>query len=386
MEQNRDERNEHKAECVHIKKNTDTPMVSVIVPIYNVEQYLTECLTSVCRLEFKSIEIICVVDGATDNSLQIAEEFALKDDRIMVIRQENSGISAARNTGMRYAAGRYIWFVDSDDMVTNTLEQFIRRMEADDLDVLFFGADTFSDEDCKAIMEKFRYQRDGIYDPVMSGANALRMLQDNHEYHSNAYLQILRRSFLDENSLAFYEGIYYEDELFTFEVLQHAQRAAVINTTGYLRRVRKGSIMTSELGHRNAVSRIICYYAAVDSLERYGTAGGDIDPYIRMCLRLLRMAIKDYRAVGPEQEMALQHLPMKQRIMWENLWTETDKSYQKTAKLKKELKKERDLNQTLKKRAVPKGRFGKIMLKITRGWYCFKKNGPGYIVRKIIGK
>ena len=96
-------------------KKTRQPVVSVIIPVYNVEPYLRECLESVIHQTLREIEIICVNDGSTDNSLRVLEEYQGRDDRISVISQDNQGLSAARNCGMRYAGGEYIYFLDSDD-------------------------------------------------------------------------------------------------------------------------------------------------------------------------------------------------------------------------------------------------------------------------------
>ena len=97
------------------------PKISVIVPIFNVEKYLKECLESIINQTFKDIEIICINDGSTDNSLDILNQYAEKDNRIKVITQSNQGLSAARNTGIKYANGEYISFIDSDDYIDTSL-------------------------------------------------------------------------------------------------------------------------------------------------------------------------------------------------------------------------------------------------------------------------
>ena len=95
--------------------------ISVIIPVYNVEKYLKECLDSVINQTLKDIEIICVNDGSTDNSLNILENYAKKDNRIIVISQKNKGLSGARNTGLKYCSGEYVSFIDSDDYVSKDL-------------------------------------------------------------------------------------------------------------------------------------------------------------------------------------------------------------------------------------------------------------------------
>ena len=104
------------------------PKVSVIIPVYNVEKYLSECLDSVVNQTLKDIEIICVNDGSPDGSAEILEEYAQKDNRIKVITQENRGVSEARNSGLKIASGEYIAFLDSDDYIDlKFFEQLYKR-------------------------------------------------------------------------------------------------------------------------------------------------------------------------------------------------------------------------------------------------------------------
>ncbi|AKL98105.1 glycosyltransferase family 2 protein [Endomicrobium proavitum] len=112
-----------------------TPLISIIVPVWNVEKYLARCLDSVFAQTFKNFEIICVNDGSPDNSAEILEEYSKKDSRIRIINQENQGLSAARNSGMRKAKGKYIYFLDSDDFIHPQLLEityyFITKYNAD---------------------------------------------------------------------------------------------------------------------------------------------------------------------------------------------------------------------------------------------------------------
>ena len=101
------------------------PKISVIIPVYNVEKYLRECLDSIVNQTFKDIEIICVDDGSTDKSLEILREYEQKDKRIIVISQPNKGVSTARNIGMQQATGKYMMFVDSDDYITQNACELI---------------------------------------------------------------------------------------------------------------------------------------------------------------------------------------------------------------------------------------------------------------------
>ena len=106
------------------------PLISVIMPVYNVEQYLRRSIESVLNQTFKDFELICINDGSTDNSLEILNEYATKDPRIQIINQENAGLSCARNSGLEIVQGEYIAFIDSDDFyATNFLEVLYSAQE-----------------------------------------------------------------------------------------------------------------------------------------------------------------------------------------------------------------------------------------------------------------
>lgn len=100
-----------------ISHSYSSPLVSIVLPVYNVEKYLPICLDSILNQTYQNIELVCVNDGSPDNCGQILEKYAAMDERILVIAQKNQGLSGARNTGMRYAHGEYIMFVDSDDWI-----------------------------------------------------------------------------------------------------------------------------------------------------------------------------------------------------------------------------------------------------------------------------
>ncbi len=111
-------------------------LVSVIIPIYNVEEYLEECISSVCNQTYKNIEIILVNDGSTDSSKNICEKWELKDNRIIVINKDNGGLSSARNVGIKQSKGSYITFIDSDDYVEETfIEEMLQQIKKENSDI-----------------------------------------------------------------------------------------------------------------------------------------------------------------------------------------------------------------------------------------------------------
>ena len=127
-------------------KHPETPLVSVIIPVFNTEDYLGQCLDSAVNQTLKDIEIICINDGSTDHSPAILEEYQAKDPRVVIISQDNRGLSAARNCGMIKARGKYVYFLDSDDYVdSETLKRSTELAEKNDLDAVVFGFEQFAD-------------------------------------------------------------------------------------------------------------------------------------------------------------------------------------------------------------------------------------------------
>ncbi len=106
---------------------TNEPIISVIIPVYNTEEYLPRCLDSILNNTYKNLQVICVNDGSVDNSLRILNEYASKDSRVLVIDKENEGVSVARNVGLEYAQGEYISFIDSDDWIHNNYFELLYK-------------------------------------------------------------------------------------------------------------------------------------------------------------------------------------------------------------------------------------------------------------------
>ena len=123
------------------------PKVSVIIPIYNTAAYLPQALESICKQTLKELQIICIDDGSTDESPQIIKKRATLDERIQIISQKNQGQGAARNHGLSYATGEYIYFMDSDDVLaTDCLETCYKLCETEDLDYVTFDAEVLIED------------------------------------------------------------------------------------------------------------------------------------------------------------------------------------------------------------------------------------------------
>ena len=186
------------------------PKVSVIIPVYNTEKYLRQCLDSVIHQSLREIEIICVDDGSTDSSARILEKYRAEDARIKMIHQGNAGLSAARNTGLRAARGEYVYFIDSDDYVeTNALEFVYKEAKRDRLDILFFDGESFFDppELKSGFVGTDCCCRPCEFGGVLSGTDMYVKMRAKGVFRPMVWLQLLRRQYLIEEKLTFREGI-----------------------------------------------------------------------------------------------------------------------------------------------------------------------------------
>lgn len=214
--------------------------LSIIIPVYNVEQWISCCLESCLRQDRlqTDYEIIIVNDGTKDRSIDIVQEYMNKYKNIHIIHQENKGLSGARNTGLQNANGKYVWFVDSDDFVeSNCLDDLLSFAEKESLDVLCFGLNLFYENGqigsytIQFEKEKFPYKgTDFISQVKMPPA---------------AWVAIYRKEFLINNQLYFLEGVLHEDMEFTPKAYCLAKRIAFVNQAVYYYRQRSGSIMKS---------------------------------------------------------------------------------------------------------------------------------------------
>lgn len=216
--------------------------ISIIIPVYNVEQYLKDCLDSVLNQDFSDMEIICVEGDSMDNSLSILREYAMQDERIHILAQKRGkGLSDARNIGLNHAKGKYVWFVDSDDMIAaGSCTELYEIAENYNTDILCFNMSILNEVTSKMK----RYEEKNIdHKGVMSGRELFCQFQAEEVRKVGVGRKFIRRDFLIENDLLFCEGILSEDVLFTFECLMMAQRVMDINKNYYIYRRRDGSLV-----------------------------------------------------------------------------------------------------------------------------------------------
>lgn len=244
--------------------------VSIILPVYNVEKYLEECLNSAIGQTLEQIEIIAVDDGSTDNSSLILDKYAKKYNNIKVITQKNKGLSGARNTGLKHASGEYIYFLDSDDYIDiNAMKNCYEIAKTNNLDIITFDAKTFIDGEYTGKPLNGNYSRYKLLDSeIRSGEDFYNYAIKKRGYRPPVWLNFYKLEFIRRNNLKFYEGLLHEDELFSFESFIKANKVMYIPQKYFFRRVRQDSIMTKKSTSRNVYSFITI---AEEAYEFYKT-------------------------------------------------------------------------------------------------------------------
>lgn len=243
--------------------------ISVIIPVYNAEKHLEECIRSVCAQTVKDIEILCVDDGSSDGSLAILQRLAQEDPRVKVICQENAGAGAARNHGLRLARGKYLSFLDADDFFdSHMLEKAFEKAEAEQAELVVFKADFYN-------------EKMGIFTPCVYGLRE-NMLPQHRPFAAVeierdifkvvvgwAWDKLFLASFVRENGLLFQEQRTTNDMLFVFSALVKAQRISTVpEILAHQRRYAGGTLSVTR------EKSWMCFYHALIALREQLKAWG----------------------------------------------------------------------------------------------------------------
>lgn len=214
--------------------------ISVIVPVYNTQKYLKECLNSITNQTFQDIEIICINDGSTDNSLKVLEEFSKKDNRIKIITQKNSGLSASRNRGIELSNGEYIYFIDSDDYIElDTLKELYDISIENSCDLVLFKLINFYDDTYEKFTSPY-YEMNFL----KSFRNRLFNFKDVGDEFCDVAVSAPGKFFKKEliSDLRFPEGLIFEDNLFFAKAIIRSKNIYFYDKHLYNRRIRRDSI------------------------------------------------------------------------------------------------------------------------------------------------
>jgi len=216
---------------------SSNPLISIVIPVFNVEEYLRECVDSVIAQTYANLEIILVDDGSQDSSGKVCDQYSEEDSRIITIHQENKGLSEARNTGIKASSGEYIYFLDSDDYITaDCIEKLVRPVLEKEYDIVesYYRMLYGSVPIVKLSLPSGEVAAENILD-----AYCRRM------WTVHAWNKLIRRDFITTHNLYFVPEIIYEDDVWSFMAACNAQSLFVLNEVTYVHRSRPGSIMTT---------------------------------------------------------------------------------------------------------------------------------------------
>lgn len=273
-------------------------MISVIVPVYNVEEYLEECLDSIINQTYTDIDVILVNDGSTDNSQAICERYCEQDSRFHLINQENKGLSGARNRGMSESKGEFITFVDSDDVLKEDMLKQLMKQVTSDIDIV----------ECWYTNDQHEIVGPSLKDAEIifkgNSKEAIVSLCKDNIVRLNAVAKLFRREVI--LNFPFLEGLFYEDVYGGIGILKQIRKMVKINYIGYYYRVRQGSIMNREFNLKNLDLFTVC-----DKVERIYEGNVDVLPYIhRRLFHLVLMHVVDYHIFdgNPYKEKYVEYL------------------------------------------------------------------------------
>lgn len=263
------------------------PQLSIIVPVYNAASYIDDCLSSIVNQTYKDMEIICVDDGSSDESLNLLRKWELMDSRINVLSQSNKGNSGARNTGLSHAKGRFITFVDSDDMIKPEMyNMMLSKMEAESLDVIGCSYETYPNLTHKSFDIKT-----GEVINFKELLTSSKTIQTSNDL-CFCWRYVFKKGILVNNNIFFREEVIIgEDMIFITEVLSHCERIYLTNKSYYYYRVNNSnSLMSSKSYNPNKASSYnLMYLIKRDQIERM-----EIDKYTPYSEDLAKYAILVY--------------------------------------------------------------------------------------------
>lgn len=222
----------------------NNPLVSIIIPVYNVEKYLKKCLDSIVNQTYRNLEIIVVNDGSPDNSWRIIEKYQQEDTRIVYVKRQNGGLGAARNSGIEVSHGEFLCFVDSDDWISlEYVDRLLNVAITDNSDVVICNMQyIYSDGQVKPRTPKItKYE-------IINSEEALKREFIGDQYKFHAPNKFCKRDIFIKNNIRFPEGKVYEDVMTTYKYFLYTDRVSLIpNELYFYLQSRDGSIMHAKI-------------------------------------------------------------------------------------------------------------------------------------------
>lgn len=270
------------------------PLISIIIPVYNVEAYLKQCLDSIINQTLKNIEIICVDDGSTDNSLNILKEYQEKDNRIIILQQQNQYAGIARNNGLKVAKGKYLSFLDSDDFFElDMLEKMYKQAIKDRADIVICGwkgYDNLLKRDVSIHNIDQKYVKASPFSPVQFSKELFDICKPN------PWTKLFDRQFFIQNSLKFEDCICCNDLTCICTAMVIAKKITILDETPIHYRFGHNTSITS---HRNENFRSVLY--AIKKLEKNLN---DLNVYDTFKQTFIKKAAVSYNFGGNNSEKA----------------------------------------------------------------------------------
>jgi glycosyltransferase involved in cell wall biosynthesis len=293
------------------------PAISVIIPVYNVERFLDECLNSILAQDDGRVEIIAIDDGSSDSSAAMLAAFAARHPCLRVYRQNNRGAAAARNRGLAEARGDYVWCVDADDMIAPDALRTLYAALKNAGDILVFNGERFPGA------QDARFYAQPKPGGVLTGQEWLASLCKQREFHHLVYLHVYRRAFLTQHRMRFQEGILHEDIGWVTETYLHAASVVYLDRVLYRYRRNPASV-TGSREDASLMRRIDSYFAIVAQLREINSRC----PMPPEALRLLRaevvaQGIQVDRLVARLESTALRmqvRARSRRERFWQHLW------------------------------------------------------------------
>jgi glycosyltransferase involved in cell wall biosynthesis len=263
---------------------------SIIIPVYNVENYLKACLDSVLNQDYQSYEVILINDGSTDNSLDVCNYYASINPKIKVVSKPNGGLSSARNEGLKIANGNYIWFIDSDDwIVEHSFSTLFHHLKNDSIEMLGFYSARFYED-----IDKMEFPKNNKNIAICSGTDYLKEFEN---FNPSACFYVYKKDFLQKNDFYFKEKLIHEDNYFNLMCFAQVQKIKKISDIFYIHRKRFNSITTSII----SINRIDSYLVLIDQAIKYKKSKLNthfLDHLISIYLSMLFQILIDYERQG----------------------------------------------------------------------------------------
>lgn len=283
-------------------------LLSVIIPIYNTYGYITTCLNSLERQHLScNYEIICVDDGSTQPDFEILEQYRCTHHFVRFYKITHGGQGSARNYGLKQARGKYVYFMDSDDMlVDGALEACIEALQTSESDMVLFNAEPKYES--KQLEERFPfyktlYLRKKNYPHRLTGIEMFTEMMRNSDYIVSPCCYVVSKETLESNNIKFPEGIIYEDNVFTLNVFLHTKRVVYIPKTFFIRIVREGSTTTRQKNIFDVYSYFMCFLH-IYQISQGITVSRQTRKYIeKIGVKMLRYSREIYLKIGSPRDL-----------------------------------------------------------------------------------